>query len=65
MITGGEYLAASIVQRQYDMGYGSVEQAVKLVAGGTVEYRYVDTGVQHVDGDNVDSPYIQEILGGK
>lgn len=65
MITGEEYLAASIVQRQYDMGYGSVEQAVKLAAGAAVEYRYVDTGVQQVDGDNVDSPYIQEILGGK
>lgn len=65
MITGEEYLAASIVQRQYDMGYGSVEQAVKLAAGTAVEYRYVDTGVQQVDGDNVDSPYIQEILGGK
>ena len=63
LITGKEYLAASIVQRQYDMGYGSVEQAVKLVAGETLEYRYVDTGVQQVDHDNVDSPYIREILG--
>lgn len=63
LVTGDEYLAASIVQRQYDMGYGSVEQALKLVAGEATEYRYVDTGVQQVDHDNVNSPYIQEILG--
>ena len=62
LITDSEYLAASIVQRQYDMGYGSVEQAVELARGAAVEYRYVDTGVQQVDHDNVDSPYIQEIL---
>lgn len=62
LITDSEYLAASIVQRQYDMGYGSVEQAVELSKGAAVEYRYVDTGVQQVDHDNVDSPYIQEIL---
>lgn len=62
MIESGEYYAASIVQQQYDMGYESVEQALKLIAGETAEYRYVDTGVQQVDHDNVNSPYIQQIL---
>lgn len=65
LISGGEYRAASIVQRQYDMGYDSVEQSLKLIAGDNVEYRYVDTGVQQVDHDNVNSPYIQEIINGK
>lgn len=64
LITGDEYHAASIVQRQSDMGYKSVEQAVKLIKGGTVEFRYVDTGVQQVDHDNVNSLYIQEVIGG-
>ena len=47
------------------MGYDGVEQALELIAGNVIEYRYVDTGVQQVDGDNVDSPYIQEVLSGK
>lgn len=64
LITGETYCAASIVQRQRAMGYGSVEQAVRLAAGGSVEYRYVDTGVQQVDHENVNSPYIQEVISG-
>ena len=63
MIGSGEYAAASIAQQQYGMGYDSVEQALKLIAGETVECRYVDTGVQQVDHDNIESPYIQEVLG--
>ena len=65
LITGGEYRAASIVQRQRTMGYYGVEQAVKLSAGGSVEHRCVDTGVQQVDHDNVNSLYIQEVINGK
>ena len=65
LITGEEYRAASIVQRQRAMGYYGVEQAVKLIAGGRVEYRYVDTGVQQVDHDNVNSLYIQEVINGQ
>lgn len=65
LITGGEYQAASIVQRQSDMGYKGVEQAFQLIKGGAVEFRYVDTGVQQVDHENVNSLYIQEIIGGE
>lgn len=63
MIADRTYHAASIVQRQYDMGYKGVEQALKLLSGGMAEYKYVDTGVQQVNYDNVDSPYVQKILG--
>lgn len=45
LIRNDEYCAASIVQQQYEMGYDSVEQALKLIAGDVLEYRYVDTGV--------------------
>lgn len=65
LITGDEYQAASIVQRQYDMGYKGVEQAFQLIKGGTVEFRYVDTGVQQVDHENVNSLYIQEVISGE
>lgn len=65
LITGDEYQAASIVQRQYDMGYKGVEQAFQLIKGGSVEFRYVDTGVQQVDHENVNSLYIQEVISGE
>jgi ribose transport system substrate-binding protein len=62
LIADEEYFCSSIVQRQYDMGYDSVEQACQIIAGQTPEYRYVDTGVQQVNNENVDSPYVQKIL---
>jgi ribose transport system substrate-binding protein len=62
MIGDEQYFCSSIVQRQYDMGYDSVEMAVMIIAGQTPECRYTDTGVQQVNHDNVDSLYIQEIL---
>lgn len=63
LIRSDEYCAASIVQQQYEMGYDSVEQALKLIAGDVLEYRYVDTGVVQMNHDNVDSLRIQKILG--
>lgn len=36
LITGGEYRAASIVQRQRAMGYYGVDQAIKLAAGASM-----------------------------
>jgi ribose transport system substrate-binding protein len=62
MIADEQYLCSSIVQRQYDMGYESVVQACRIIDGETPEYRYVDTGVQQVNHDNVDSSDIQKIL---
>jgi ribose transport system substrate-binding protein len=62
LITEGVYKCASIVQRQYDMGAKSVEQACMMIAGQEQNYRYVATGVQQVNHDNVDTPYIQKIL---
>lgn len=65
MIADRTYYAASIVQRQYDMGYKGVEQALKFLSGDSAEYKYVDTGVQQVNYDNVNSPYVQKILSGQ
>ena len=63
MIADERYHASTIVQRQYDMGYQSVESALQLAGGQAAMQRYVDTGVQTVRHDNVNSPYIQKILG--
>lgn len=63
MINDHTYYASSILQRQYNMGYESVKAAGQLMAGEEVPYRYVDMGIFQVNGDNVDSPYVQDELG--
>lgn len=63
MINDHTYYASSIVQRQYDMGYESVKAVGQLLAGEELPYRYVDMGIFQVNGDNVDSLYVQEALG--
>ena len=63
MIADEKYHVTTIVQRQYDMGYQSVDSALQLVNGQAVMQRYVDTGVQKVRHDNVNDSNIQKILG--
>ena len=63
MIADEKYHVTTIVQRQYDMGYQSVESALQLANGQAVMQRYVDTGVQKVRHDNVNDSNIQKILG--
>ena len=62
MIRSGEYDLASVVQRQYYMGYDGVKTALELANGGSVSEKTVDTGVIVVDGENVDEPEVQEII---
>lgn len=63
LIRDESYHVSSIVQRQYDMGYESVKAAKQLLSGYTVPYKYIDTGVQQINADNIDSPYIQNVVG--
>lgn len=62
MIRSGEYDVASVVQRQYYMGYDGVKTALELANGGTVEEKTIDTGVILVDGTNVDDEEVQSII---
>ena len=62
MIRSGEYNAASVVQRQYFMGYDGVKTAIELANGGTVTEKSIDTGVILVDLDNVDTPDVQGVI---
>lgn len=62
MIRSGEYNVASVVQRQYFMGYDGVKTALELANGGTVAEKDIDTGVVLVDGENVDSAEVQGII---
>ena len=62
MIRSGEYDVASVVQRQYYMGYDGVKTALELANGGSVEEKTIDTGVILVDANNVDDPEVQSII---
>lgn len=62
MIRSGEYDVASVVQRQYYMGYDGVQEALELANGGTVTEKSVDTGVIMVDRYNVDTPIVQSVI---
>ncbi len=62
MIRSGEYDVASVVQRQYFMGYDGVAAALELANGGTIPEKTIDTGVVLVDNENVDTEEIQSII---
>lgn len=62
MIRSGEYDVASVVQRQYFMGYDGVKTALDLANGATVAEKAIDTGVALVDINNVDTEEIQGIV---
>ena len=62
MIRNGEFDVASVVQRQYFMGYDGVKTALELANGGSVPEKTIDTGVVLVDSKNVDSEEVQSII---
>lgn len=62
MIRSGAYDVASVIQRQYFMGYDGVKTALALANGETVAEKTIDTGVMLVDSKNVDSPEAQAII---
>ncbi|MCL2323767.1 MAG: ABC transporter substrate-binding protein [Oscillospiraceae bacterium] len=62
MIRSGKFNVSSVVQRQYNMGYDGVKDALNLANGGTVAEKMVDTGVLLVNADNVDSPDVQGVI---
>jgi ribose transport system substrate-binding protein len=62
MIRSGNYNVASLVQRQYFMGYQGVQIALELAAGGAIAEKSVDTGVLVVTPENVDDAAVQEVI---
>lgn len=62
MIRSGNFDVASVVQRQYYMGYDGVKTALEMANGGTVSEKTIDTGVILVDSSNVDDPDVQSII---
>lgn len=62
MIEGGEFNVATIMQKQYLMGYEGVKTAVKLAQGETIPEKTIDTGVLVVDKANITSKEVQDII---
>lgn len=62
IIKNGNYNVSIMLQRQYDMGYKSVESALLLNNGETAELKFVDTGGVVLNKDNVNSEEILEII---
>ncbi len=62
LITSDEYSAATVLQQQYLMTKLGVEAANILIDGGTLERKFVDTGVIAVNHDNINDKEVQEVL---
>lgn len=64
IVRNADYNVATILQRQFFMGYDGVAKALELANGGTVTEKIVDTGVMVVDNANVDSAEVQNVIKG-
>ena len=62
MIEQDKFEVATIVQKQYMMGYEGVKAGYDLATGGSVAEKTVDTGVLVVDIDNINSDEVQNII---
>jgi len=63
IVRNPDFNVATMLQRQYFMGYDGVTKALELANGGTVTEKVIDTGVAVVDGANVDTQAIKDIIG--
>ena len=63
IVRNPDFNVATMLQRQYFMGYDGVAKALELANGGTVTEKVIDTGVAVVDGANVDTQAIKDIIG--
>jgi ribose transport system substrate-binding protein len=62
MIREGNVEVATILQKQYMMGYEGVKTAVDLANGKKPAQKQVDTGVQVVDKTNIDSEEVKAVI---
>lgn len=58
LIEEGEYNVSTMVQLQYNMGYGSITEAVNICNGEKPKYKFYNTGILKVNHENYNNPYI-------
>lgn len=62
LINDDEYMASTILQKQYYMSYTGVETAMKLINGEKAPVKFADTGVVAVNRDTIDQEEVQKAL---
>lgn len=62
LISDENYNAATMLQKQYYMGYKAVETALAIGNGEEITVKFVDTGIAVVNKDTLNDPEVQEIL---
>lgn len=62
LVESETYSAATILQRQYQMGYSGVTSALDLINGHTMNVKYVDTGVVVVSHDTLLDEEVAEAI---
>lgn len=62
LIESEEYFGATVLQRQYDMGYRAVESIVSILDDERITAKYEDTGVITVTRENLNDSEVLEVL---
>lgn len=62
MIREGKFEVATVLQKQYMMGYEGVKTAFDLANGKKPSQKLIDTGVQVVDKANIDSEDVKAVI---
>ena len=62
LLDNDEYIASTILQKQYNMGYTGVESALELTCGNEMSVKFADMGVVVVNKDTIDQAEVQEAL---
>lgn len=60
-IESDDYIGATVLQRQYDMGYRAVESIVSLLDDERIDAKYEDTGVIIVNHNNMNDSDVIEV----
>lgn len=62
LIKDENYHAATMLQRQYDMGYLGVKSVLDCIDGATLSCKFQDTGVVAINRDNLSDEDVQQII---
>ena len=62
MIREGNFEVATVLQKQYLMGYEGVKTAFELANGNAPAEKLIDTGTMVVDIENIDSEEVQSVI---
>lgn len=62
LIESPDYIASTMLQRQYDMGSMAVGSVLSILEGNVPSVKFEDTGVVTVNRDTLSDPEVEEVL---